>query len=219
MYSSVAFVTTAAPTQISGPTATPFTEEMFQAEFDQYLGDLEEINVSETYLRKYFYYYLMRQKVREVVVADVPLEQEQVWARHILVATQAEAIIVLTRLEERSWDDVAADVSLDTSNKDSGGDLGWFTRGLMVGEFEEAAFRMEVGQISDPIETQFGWHIIQLVDRDIRPLSQSDYEYTQTIFFDDWFAGIKEDTDIKINNVWKDIVPADPVIPEEILTN
>jgi len=204
--------TTTAPTQTPGPTATPYTEEMFQTEYDQYLGELETINISETYLRKYIYYFLMNQKVRDAVIADVPLEQEQIWARHILVPTNDEAIIVELRLEEEAWNDVSADVSLDTSNKDIGGDLGWFTRGRMVSEFDEAAFGMEVGQISEPIETQFGWHIIQLVDRDIRQLSPSDYDYQQNIYFNDWFTGVKENIEIKINDVWKDLVPDEPTI-------
>jgi len=203
----------------TGPTATPYTEEMFQTEYDQYLVGLETINVSETNLRTYIYYYLMNQKVREAVVSEVPLDQEQIWARHILVSSKAEAVVVLTRLEKEAWNDVAADVSLDTSNKDIGGDLGWFTRGLMVSEFEEAAYGMETGQTSNPIETQFGWHIIQLIDRDTRPLSQSDYEYKKNIFFDEWFNGIKENMDIKINDVWKDIVPDNPVISQESLAN
>ena len=204
--------TTAAQTQTPGLTATPYTEEMFRAEYDQRLSQFDTIKVSEIYLRKYIYHDLMKQKVLDAVIADVPLEQEQIWARHILVSTKEEAVIVVLRLEEEAWNDVAADVSLDTSNKDAGGDLGWFTRGLMVSEFEEAAFGLEIGQISDPIETQFGWHLIQLVDRDIRPLSQADYEYKQNIFFDEWFSGIKENIDIKINDVWKDIVPDDPAI-------
>ena len=154
----------------------------------------------------------MDQKVHNAVITDVPLEQEQIWARHILVPTKEEAIIVVLQLEEEAWNDVAADVSLDTSNKDTGGDLGWFTRGQMVSEFEEAAFGLEIGQISDPIETEFGWHIIQLVDRDIRPLSQADYENKQNIYFDEWFNEIKENFDIKINIVWKDIVPDNPSI-------
>lgn len=211
--------TTAVLTQTPGPTATPYTEEMFQTELDRYLGELEAIEVSETNLRKYIYHFLMKQKVRDAVAVDVPLEQEQIWARHILVSTTDEAITVLERLEEEEWNAVAADVSLDTSNKDSGGDLRWFTRGQMVTEFEEAAFDLEIGQVSDPVETQFGWHIIQLIDRGIRPLSQADYENNKNIFFEEWFTGIKESTDISINDIWKDIVPDKPTILEEIPAN
>ena len=211
--------TITALTQTPGPTATPYTEEMFQTELNQYLGELEAIEVSETNLRKYIYHFLMKQKVRDAVAADVPLEQEQVWARHILVSTTAEAITVLERLEKEEWNAVAADVSLDTSNKDSGGDLRWFTRGQMVTEFEEAAFDLEIGQISDPVETQFGWHIIQLIDKGIRPLSQADYENNKNIFFEEWFTGIKESTEISINDVWKDIVPDKPALFEETPAN
>ena len=211
--------TITALTQTPGPTATPYTEEMFQTELNQYLGELEAIEVSETNLRKYIYHFLMKQKVRDAVAADVPLEQEQVWARHILVSTTAEAITVLERLEKEEWNAVAADVSLDTSNKDSGGDLRWFTRGQMVTEFEEAAFDLEIGQISDPVETQFGWHIIQLIDQGIRPLSQADYENNKNIFFEEWFTGIKESTEISINDVWKDIVPDKPALFEETPEN
>jgi len=211
--------TITALTQTPGPTATPYTEEMFQTELNQYLGELEAIEVSETNLRKYIYHFLMKQKVRDAVASDVPLEQEQVWARHILVSTTAEAITVLERLEKEEWNAVAADVSLDTSNKDSGGDLRWFTRGQMVTEFEEAAFDLEIGQISDPVETQFGWHIIQLIDQGIRPLSQADYENNKNIFFEEWFTGIKESTEISINDVWKDIVPDKPALFEETPAN
>jgi len=203
--------TTTTATQTPDPTATPYTEEMFQAEYDQRLIDLEPI-ISETYLRKYIYYDIMKQKVRDTVAADIPLEQEQIWARHILVSTTDEAITVLERLEEEEWNAVAADVSLDTSNKDSGGDLRWFTRGQMVTEFEEAAFDLEIGQVSDPVETQFGWHIIQLIDQGIRPLSPVEFENNQNIYFEEWFTEIKDSVDIKINDVWKDIVPDKPVI-------
>ncbi len=211
--------TITALTQTPAPTATPYTEEMYQAELDRYLGELEAIEVSENNLRKYIYHFLMKQKVRDAVAADVPLEQEQIWARHILVSTIDEAITVLSRLEEEEWIAVAAEVSLDTSNKDSGGDLRWFTRGQMVTEFEEAAFDLEIGEISDPVETQFGWHIIQLIDRGIRPLSQAEYENNKNIYFEEWFAGIKESIDISINDVWKDIVPDKPALLEETQTN
>jgi len=198
--------------QTPSPTATPYTEEMYQQELSDYLGDLESIGVSEKYLRQYIFSYLMNQKVREAVSADTPNEAEQVSAKHILVSTKEEAEDVLARLEEETWDDVAADVSLDTSNKDNGGDLGWFPHGRMVPEFDEAAFGLEIGEISKPIETQFGWHIINLDGKEMRALSDAEYADAQNVAYDEWFTQLKSETEIEINEVWRDIVPGEPNI-------
>ena len=206
-------VTAVEDTLIPGPTATAFTNEMFTDLYQSYLSDLNTKNVSEKYLRKIFYHYLMNQKVTDAVFAEVPLEEEHVWARHILVESEEEAKDILARLNTEDWVDVTQDVSLDTSNKDTGGDLGWFSRGQMVAEFEEAVFGLEIGEVSVPIETQFGWHIIQLIDRAVQPLSNADYQNKQNIYYNEWLAGVQEAADIKINDVWKDIVPSDPKLP------
>jgi parvulin-like peptidyl-prolyl isomerase len=176
---------------------------------------MADINVSEENLRTYMYHYLLDQKVFSEITKDVTRDQEQVWARHILVKTQAEALIVLDRLNKsEDWSAVTADVSLDTSNKGKGGDLGWFARGRMVKEFEDAAFALEAGKVSDPVETQFGWHIIQVVGHETFPVSDSDYQTYQETAYNEWFNKIKETAEIKINDVYKDITPADPSIPE-----
>jgi len=87
--------------------------------------------------------------------------ETEVHARHILVPTEAEAQAALKRVKGgEDFAKVAKEVSKDPSA--DGGDLGWFTKDRMVPEFAEAAFKLEPGQISDPVKSQFGWHIIKL---------------------------------------------------------
>jgi peptidyl-prolyl cis-trans isomerase C len=86
--------------------------------------------------------------------------QEEVHARHILVKTEAEARDVKAALEKGGdFAKLAGEKSIDPT---PGGDLGFFPRGVMVPEFTEAAFKLQPGEISEPVQSQFGWHVIRL---------------------------------------------------------
>jgi len=87
---------------------------------------------------------------------------EEVKASHILVETEEEAISIKEEiLSGTPFADLAAEHSLCPSGA-NGGDLGFFGRGQMVGEFETAAFDLKVGEISAPVRTNFGWHLIMV---------------------------------------------------------
>jgi peptidyl-prolyl cis-trans isomerase C len=89
---------------------------------------------------------------------------ERARARHILVATEKEATEVLAKLKGGAkFEDLAKQYSLDGS-KDFGGDLGYFTAPEMVAEFSKAAFALKKGEVSKPVKTDFGWHVIKLED-------------------------------------------------------
>ena len=89
----------------------------------------------------------------------------KVRASHILVKTEEEANDLLNKLNEGAdFGELAQEYSLCPSKRD-GGDLRFFGRGMMVKPFEDAAFDLEVGEVSKPVETQFGWHLIKLTDK------------------------------------------------------
>lgn len=95
-------------------------------------------------------------------------------ASHILVETEEEALAVIARLDDGAdFATTAQDVSTGPSGP-SGGELGWFGMGMMVAEFEAAVAELEVGAISAPVQTQFGWHVIKLNDTRDTPIPELD---------------------------------------------
>jgi len=97
----------------------------------------------------------------------------EVHARHILVDTKAEAEEIIKRLKNgEDFATLANEKSKDTNAE--GGDLGFFTRGQMLKPFEDAAFALEPGQISEPVKTQFGWHVIKVEEKRNQPLPTFD---------------------------------------------
>jgi peptidyl-prolyl cis-trans isomerase C len=93
--------------------------------------------------------------------------QEEVHARHILVATKEDADAIKAELATgKAFEVLAMEKSTDPSAAQNGGDLGYFQRGQMVAPFEDAAFALtEPGQVSDPVQSQFGWHVIKLEEK------------------------------------------------------
>lgn len=90
---------------------------------------------------------------------------EQVQASHILVADEATANEVKSKLDAgEDFSELAKEYSTDTTTAESGGDLGYFSSGDMVAEFEEVAFALGVNEISTPVKTEYGYHIIKVVD-------------------------------------------------------
>lgn len=109
------------------------------------------------------------QALYDEVIEQVP-EEERVHARHILVETESEAKAIREELDGGAdFAAVAAQRSLDPGSKDEGGDLGWFSQEEMVPEFAAAAFALEPGEVSDPVQTDFGWHIIKVEGKRNKP--------------------------------------------------
>jgi foldase protein PrsA len=114
----------------------------------------KDIDVSEDDIKKYF--------DQNHATLD---KGEQVHARHILVADEKTAQLVESKLKSgEKFDALAAKYSVDPGSKDKGGDLGFFGKGQMVPVFEKAAFALKPDEISAPVKSPFGYHVIQLIE-------------------------------------------------------
>lgn len=146
--------------------------------------------------------------------AKAQTPQPEIHARHILVPTEDEAKAVLARVKAgEDFAKVADELSKDPGSK--GGDLGWFTKDKMVPEFADAAFRLKPGEISDPVKSPFGWHIIQVEEvrqSQFPPFDQVKDEVTHYVVQKsqgDFIVGLRNQAKIERT----DAAPAMPALP------
>jgi parvulin-like peptidyl-prolyl isomerase len=200
------------------PTETPYTFDAYNNVYATKMAEFVATEIPEATVRYVMESQIYREKLKAVVIGDVPCVQEQVWAQHILVKDEATAQSILSKLQAgEDWAKSAATFSTDTSNKDKSGDLGWFARGQMVKEFEDAAFALtQPGQISQPVKTQFGYHIIRLVAHENRPISASQCSSLSDQKFNDWLTNYKTTAQIKTYDIWQTVVPLLPTLPADL---
>lgn len=203
---------TLGPTSTPLPTATAFTREGFDGLLATTNENLAKYGFTADYYRTFFGDQILRQKLQELITADVQPFEEQVRARHILVADEATAKDVIARLQAgEDFAALAVELSTD-STAAQGGDLGWFGKGAMVPEFEQAAFALEKpGDFTtEPVASQFGFHIIQLMAKQERPLSASDYQKAKDTAFQEWLTSVRAEHTVETFDIWQSRVPTTP---------
>lgn len=137
-------------------------------EFQQKLNGIKEQMINQQLLENY-----VKANVSDKMISDeynklvASLKgKEEIKVSHILVDTEAKAKEVQNRLKKgESFAKLAKELSKDEAAKANGGEIGYITPGQLVPEFEDKAFSMKVKEISDPVKTQFGWHIITVLDK------------------------------------------------------
>jgi peptidyl-prolyl cis-trans isomerase C len=153
---------------------------------------------------------LARQKVAGALAAEVGQSAEQVHAAHILVGTQELAAELAARLAGGAdFGQLARENSVDEATGANGGDLGWFAREQMVPPFADAAFALQPGATSQPVETEFGWHLIRVIERSPdRPLTDEQISTLQAARVEQWLEEQRAAVDIE-----SDLAPTPPPDP------
>ncbi len=195
------------------PQPTSVSQEDFETSQEGYLDRMKPYGVDEAYFRNLIRIQLFRDKLNDDLAKGItaPLE-EKVWARHILVEDLETAETLLDELNNGGdFGEMAAEYNPDSTSA-NGGDLGWFGRGQMIPEFEDAAFNGEVGEIVGPVETQFGFHLIQIVGKEELPADQTTIDNLVFAALTDVLNAAKENADIVFADNWIDRTPTEPDI-------
>jgi parvulin-like peptidyl-prolyl isomerase len=209
---------TAANSPTPRPTPTEYTAEGYQQVYKDFIAGIEEQSgMSEKQVRRIIKTNLLAEKIRADLEQNVPLEGEKTHLRHILTDTEETAQEVRTKLEEgEDWDDLVVEYSQDATTNDAGGELGWLTGTIIIAGFGPSAQLLTtepVGTLVGPIQTTQGWHVFEILDREVQPLSE--YEYQQAVYsaYDDWLLAVRSSADISIAEDWQERIP-DVELPE-----
>jgi parvulin-like peptidyl-prolyl isomerase len=198
-------VGTPGATPVGTPSASPAaniegTRINAQAEFELFQDEVfEDAHISlDEYMQMIVKPQVARDKVNTRLTSEVPQVAEQVEVQHILVATEDLANETWERIQGgASFDEVAKSTSTDTVSAPTGGKLGWITKQQMPDAFTEAAFSTEPGEVTGPVNTEYGWHIIKVTDKaQERPMSEIQYTLAKTEAVENWLEAQKQETDI-----------------------
>lgn len=211
-------------TPTPAPTSTPniIAPDKLKTDYNAWLKVLaDKVGINETQFRQYFTTNLLKQKLQEALGADVPKKAEQAHARHILVETEDEAKKVVERLNKgEDFVALAKELSKDTGSANNGGDLGFVPKGRFVKPVDDAVFSLPLHKISEPIKSDFGWHIIEVVEREERELSPLDYRRNQRQAYTDWLTQARAAATIQDSWTIKKVPPdrttafdTPPVVP------
>jgi len=182
------------PSATPGPPATPLPTANPYDRLKTALGNLKVMNEAD-FRQLVIRPELTSERLQDTFLTDVPATELEIRARHILLDSEEAARSAKERLDKgEAFDKVAAELSKDSANKDKAGDLGWFGKGRMNKPFEDAAFQLPVNQVSEPVKSPSGWHLIQVVERDENhALTEEQRNQKRGQLFRDWLEKRKDE--------------------------
>ncbi|PJF40019.1 MAG: hypothetical protein D6737_12570 [Chloroflexi bacterium] len=210
-----AIPTTAISTPVPEPTLS--VEERL-ANFNDtvenfYQSVLEDTDLTRADIDAYFEILARRTALQKVVTEDASNQEMYVNARHILVENEGDAQDVIDALANgESFAALAQAISTDTGSGARGGELGWAPVRNYVEPFADAVRDAEIGSIVGPVQTQFGYHVIQVTAREEREMSDAQFEAEKAQMFQEWLQELRdEQTDhIEITDRWLSNIPTRP---------
>ncbi|MCK5318017.1 MAG: SurA N-terminal domain-containing protein [Anaerolineales bacterium] len=192
-------------------TATPYVLEAYEDDYELFLDSLSAFDISESDFIAYVEAQLLEDKLREQFQPEIEDKAEHVLIQHILTLDEEIAQDALEQLESGNvWDDIVLEYSQDPSSLESSGDLGWNTLNDLVallGQMGIAAFSAPVMEAVGPIESLQGWHILRVIDRQDREISQAAYQEAVDNAFEAWIAEVTAEAEITVIDDWLDHLP------------
>jgi parvulin-like peptidyl-prolyl isomerase len=165
---------------------------------EQFQQSLQAMNTEYGDFRQMLLDQLLSEAVYSAVTASISPMAEQVHARHVLLPTKERADEVLARLQAgEDFAFLAREYSEDISSRESGGDVGFFPRGVMPPEVEEIAFGLQVGEVSGIVQSQFGFHILQVLEKEEREIAVEVFENLRQQTFMQWLQDQREEATIE----------------------
>ncbi|TET30957.1 MAG: hypothetical protein E3J69_10675 [Anaerolineales bacterium] len=193
------------------PTATPYVLEAYEVDYEQFLDSLSDFGISESDFFIYIEAQLLEEKVREQFDPEIDRMAEHVLLQHILIFDEEIAQEALEQLESGdAWADIVLEYSEDQNSRESSGDLGWKTLDDMVrflGQMGLAAFSAQVDEVVGPIESQYGWHLLRIVDRQDREILETAYQEAVDNAFETWIDDLTTEAEITVVDDWQDHLP------------
>jgi peptidyl-prolyl cis-trans isomerase D len=202
------------PTPSPEPSPTPYTREAFETQYEETMSSFEaNVSFGEADFRRLFEAQLLRDKLLEVLTDDIQRDQEMLWTRQITVGDEETARDLFNRIAAgEDFGTLAAEYTIDGSNW-NGGDQGWDLPVEMDPAVVEAVLGFDIGDVTDPLQTDAGWAIVQLLGREVRTLEPFRYDQLRQQRFQEWLTSQRDARRVETYDIWRSRVPTQPSLP------
>lgn len=207
-----------APTPAAGktpePTPVSIQKDVFDKKYQTMLTEVKaNTNQSEAEIRNFFKTQIITRKLVDVLFPQISQGDEQVHISQILVANNDTAQTVLRMLGSgQSWEKLVSTYSQDPTALENKGDIGWFGIGQLPAALEEAAFSTPVGQVTAPLQSDYGWHLLKIIEKEYKPFTAERLATVRNQLMASWTTQ-QRSSGVEITSGWEQLIPYIPALP------